>query len=635
MSRPVYLGKLMLHWCHQCNVPVLGEICDTCKKNTLKVTITPPGDIRPAFSYDISLINKISTKQFGVPLIPDDRVVILNKAPYDDRMEEIIIDGKVIGNIRFEIERLDWVLLLRPSGAKILFEGRNLKSLKNWVMVDDTAVPFIVNGASVLAPGIIDCDNEIIEGNEVIVVSRENNVVAGGRSKMKGSEMISSEYGVGVKTRWNGANNDTSLLKKETKWSDVIKANEAIMEKYTQEAYNFINNTIKNIDKPICISYSGGKDSLVLMQLLNECLEDFDILFADTGLEFPETLDNVEKVAKCYDKNLISTSAGNSFWESFPAFGPPTVESRWCCKICKLGPISSLIENNFEDGCLTFIGQRKYESSARAKSSRVWKNPWVVNQIAAAPIQNWTALHVWLYLLKTKAPYNPLYEQGYDRIGCWLCPSSSLSELMRLKDTHPHLEEQFMNQLVSFAESRGLSKKWVRHGMWRWEKPPQNIRKSANNLGISLVQKNSSTQDLNFKITSGYRPCKDDVFSAEGSFGIPLNIEDFKDNNLLSACGVPLYIDGAVIVKNKGINVQIFASGTITVQDRDEKKALSLIKDAKNSVIRSLKCQSCGICVRHCPNKALNIAHNGIHIKNNCEHCSKCIYKCPVIKFNK
>lgn len=129
------------------------------------------------------------------------------------------------------------------------------------------------------------------------------------------------------------------------------------------------------MDMKVSVSYSGGKDSLAVLQLVDECLEDYEIMFADTGLEFPETLDNVKQVAEHYGKELRTASAGDSFWDSISVFGPPTMDTRWCCKICKLGPITRLIDENYEGGCLSFIGQRQYESHARSISKKVWKIP--------------------------------------------------------------------------------------------------------------------------------------------------------------------------------------------------------------------------------------------------------------------
>ena len=120
---PYYLGELLLYWCPSCNLPVLGKTC-ACGAATKKIDITPPGDIRPAFQYDIDLINKTTEKQFGLKLIPEGRLVVLNKAPYEDRMDEVVFDGALMGSIRFELEKMGWVFIPRLEGARLLAEGR-------------------------------------------------------------------------------------------------------------------------------------------------------------------------------------------------------------------------------------------------------------------------------------------------------------------------------------------------------------------------------------------------------------------------------------------------------------------------------------------------------------------------------
>ena len=154
--------------------------------------------------------------------------------------------------------------------------------------------------------------------------------------------------------------------------------------------------------------------------------------------------------------------------------------------MCKLTPITSLIEDNYaENGCLTFIGQRKYESLARAKSERVWRSQAVPNQIGAAPIQDWTALHVWLYIFREKLPYNPLYEKGFDRIGCWLCPAASLADFMNLRITHPTYMAELDEKLRPYAEDKGNPEEWIRYGFWRFGKLPAFMQHIAEAKGIT------------------------------------------------------------------------------------------------------------------------------------------------------
>ncbi len=181
-----------------------GKQCG-CGKSTKRVEVTPPGDIRPAFDYDIKRINSVSEKQFNAPLIPDGHLVVLNKAPYEDRMDEIIVDGEVLASLRFEIENCEWVLLPRLEGARRLFQGRDRKDLKKWVVIDQAVVPFILEkGASVLAPGVLDADPEIKKEDEVVVLNPAGEVICCGRARMAGKEMCEEERGTAVKPRWSG-----------------------------------------------------------------------------------------------------------------------------------------------------------------------------------------------------------------------------------------------------------------------------------------------------------------------------------------------------------------------------------------------------------------------------------------------
>ena len=133
------------------------------------------------------------------------------------------------------------------------------------------------------------------------------------------------------------------------------------------------------------MSYSGGKDSLVTLLVTLKAGLQLPMIFADTGLEFPETLQNVADVAEKYGLSVISESGGENFWKSFEVQGPPAVDFRWCCKSCKLAPVKTLIEKNWGEA-VSFIGQRKFESAKRMQSPRVWRNKNVPCQLSAAPI---------------------------------------------------------------------------------------------------------------------------------------------------------------------------------------------------------------------------------------------------------
>jgi phosphoadenosine phosphosulfate reductase len=356
-------------------------------------------------------------------------------------------------------------------------------------------------------------------------------------------------------------------------------------------------------------------------------------MFADTGLEFPETLENVKQVSEHFGKKLRTASAGDSFWDSISIFGPPTMDTRWCCKICKLGLITRLIDENYEGGCLSFIGQRQYESHARSISKKVWKNPWVGNQVGASPIQEWTALHIWLYLFKTKAPYNPAYEKGYDRMGCWLCPSSSLADFFQLEESHPELAKKLNSHLLVYAEKMGLSPEWVKYGLWRYKRYPRVLQELAEKKGISLLPSQEAPKELHFEVATGYRPCKAGGMSADGSFGQAIDIETLKESGMLSPIGKSSFIEGAASVSFRESRAQVFASGNVNGRSENEKELKKLMRIVELSVRRALLCQGCGICVGHCDHNAIEMKKKKVRIKENCIHCGACIEVCPLVKF--
>jgi phosphoadenosine phosphosulfate reductase len=625
MSRQAYLGKLVLHWCDSCNVPVLGKKCSRCGSPTRYVDCTPPGDIRPAFPFDVELINRAIEDSFGHPgLIPKDKLVVLNKAPYEDRLDEVFVDGRMLGAIRFDPYRLKWMFMPRAFAAK------QMKVTKGFVIADEGAEKSLLGSSNLLGPGVAGCDEDIKVDDEVIVFLKER-PIAVGRAKMPGSEMMERKKGVAVKVRWNGYD-DSPVLGGGQTWQDAIEANREYLMSVEGEALGFIKRVIGKYGLPVTVSYSGGKDSLATLLLVKKAVQDFDVLYINTGLEFPETTQNVHDVVDKYGLKL-KTAEAESFWDAAPGFGPPSVEARWCCKVCKLGPITSLIEDSYADGCLTFIGQRRYESEVRARSERVWRNPWVGNQVSASPIQHWTALHVWLYLFKENAPYNPLYEKGFDRIGCWLCPSASLADYGFVKASYPDMWKRWEGFLLDYGRKVGYPPEYVKYGLWRWRRLPNKWEELRKALGIEPKRPESGEGLLRFTMVSGYRPCKDGSATAEGSFSEPIDLERVMP--YMRPIGRVKEADGMLYVSRNDGSVQAYATGTVVARAQDKEKASELISLAEKSIRRGMLCVGCGICVGACPKNAIAREGHRITVSEACTSCGECIERCPIIKFRR
>ncbi|MBN1678434.1 MAG: phosphoadenosine phosphosulfate reductase family protein [Candidatus Thermoplasmatota archaeon] len=626
----IILGKLHLRWCDSCNVPVLEQkSCGICGSETRAVKLTPPGDARPAFEKDMERLRTLIDSQFGAgtgpAIVPEGRVVLLNKAPDIDRTDEVIVDGEVVGAVRFSISSGER-FLLRPKSASLIAP----LARRGWVKVDPVAADAIrTKSASTLAVGVTECDPAIDKGQEILVLDESGRAVSVGTSKMNSAEMMAHMRGTAVKTRWivDGQGDGGH---KNAGWEEVLAANREVLGRRVKEATEFIRKTVKESELPVAVSYSGGKDSLATLHLVLDAGIRPKMIFVDTGLEFEETKENVRSVAESLSLELIVESAGEAFWDNIERFGPPAKDFRWCCKTCKLGPATQLIQKNFPGGVLSFIGQRAYESQQRAEKGRIWRNPWTPNQLAASPIQKWTAMHVWMYLFSKGADFNPLYREGLERIGCFMCPATDLAELRLVRRISPQYA-RWQEHLDRYAERTGQPKQWLGYDLWRWKKIPESV---LNELGpsekaaILETRRVEEEAPLEFRSTSGYNPCTEGL-SSEGVFSRPLPMD--RVSNLLNALGeVTTSPDGAIAEVR---SMTVFAEGPVMVRARDEAELRKKTSQLREVVLRAFGCAGCGICVARCPTGALMLEGVAKIDPARCDHCGKCLGPCPAVKF--
>ncbi|WP_010476913.1 phosphoadenosine phosphosulfate reductase domain-containing protein [Thermococcus zilligii] len=621
MGKPVFLGKAYVNWCGECNVPLIGDSCAVHGKEALfRLDITPPGDLRFAFEKDIEFIRSVFREHYGVDPgeLFDGKVVLLNKTPGEDDVYEIILDGYVFGWVRFDPLGLKWKPGLKVEGAIALWK-RFGKSMKKWVIIDRGAVEPILNGSNLLAVGVIEAEPSIRRGDDVVLISEEGDVVATGIAKKDYTGLTSRERGTGVKVRHQKSVNYREG--KKATMEEVLRANSIELEKKVEEARRFMRKTASRYsDLPVAVAFSGGKDSLAVLGLaLEEFGGDFTVFFNNTGIEFPETLEYVEELRRELEPKgvkFIVADAGDAFWRAINVFSPPGRDYRWCCKVTKLGPITLAIKENYPKGVLMFVGQRKYESINRFNQPRVWRNPWVPNETGASPIFHWRALETWLYLFSRKLKYNPLYEDRLDRIGCFLCPSSSLAELYTLKEEKPELWGRWESELRRWQKRFNMPDEWITYGFWRWKKLSRGEKAIAGELGVEIPGERS------------WEPVRVEI--RETGEGYELEFSTVLNKKRI--------LEVAPILGEVKVEESVVKAGEVEFLTGTRKAKAPNVEEAWNAyylVKRAYECVGCGVCVGKCPEGALSIDERSKKIvvdRDSCVHCRECMEVCPLLK---
>ena len=633
------LGRNHLRWCFQCNLPIMeAKTCPVCGAATSETELTPPADSRPGFDYDIEKTRKMADDCFGEgcgkALIPEGHLVVMNKCPAIDRMEEVLCDGTIVATERFDVG-VGWRFIIRTQGAM-----RIVKTMtKGYVILNPDAAPFVRENKNLMAPGVLDADPGIEVDDEVIMILEDRTVVGTGVAKMSGKDMKELNRGIAVKTRWHKPEEPVTSDIAHS-WEEAVEANHAVIEKRRDEAVNFIKNVMeKHKDIPAVVSFSGGKDSLATMLLAIDAGVNIPPMFVNTGLELDETVKFVHQFAKDYNLALIEQEAPvDAFYGNLVFFGPPAKDYRWCCKTNKLGPTVAAITKNFPNGVLSFIGQRKYESEARHEKPRIWQNPWTPGQIGASPIQNWCAMHVWLYIFYKKAPFNYWYAHGLDRIGCLMCPASDLADLDTIKSASSEYD-RWDNYLKEYSEKHQLPEEWKKYGLWRWKSAPQSVKDEIKRISgkevppMKVVKPEASEDDgpVAVKVQEGYSPCSMG-YSIEAALSRPIDLKVLEPFSHALGWVIKLDEDEDVLYANY---TTIYGAGSIITKAYTENDAKTNMDHAIQLIARAYNCVGCGLCAARCEEKALYMENGKVHIHgDDCIFCMKCYGTCPAVNFS-
>ena len=207
-------------------------------------------------------------------------------------------------------------------------------------------------------------------------------------------------------------------------------------------------------DNENIIAFSGGKDSIVLKDLVKRSGIKCRFIYSPTSVDPPELIRYIKKYHRDVEFNKYRKDKDGTvltMWTLIPKkLMPPTRLVRYCCDVMK--------ERTGEPGDTVYLGVRWAESVKRSKLSMFgfYKKKNIVR-----PIIDWSDEDIWEYIRKYNLPYCELYDQGFSRLGCIGCPLSSNQK--RELELYPKYKEAYIrafNRMIEERKKRGKEVQW-------------------------------------------------------------------------------------------------------------------------------------------------------------------------------
>lgn len=396
----------------------------------------------------------------------------------------------------------------------------------------------------------------------------------------------------------------------------MVEKNKGILEKLVQETIKKVYNTYieyKNKVDVFYVAFSGGKDSVVTLDIVQRALphNEFKVLFGDTGMEFPDTYNAVDKIEKeCKEQNIdfIRSKSHFSPCDSWKLFGPPSTVTRWCCSVHKTAPQILALRKltgkpNFTG--MAFIGVRASESLSRNDYDYVSLGEKHKGQYSCNPILEWNSAELYTYIYSENIHLNEAYKKGNSRAGCLVCPNVSERNFYFRRVCYKSEVDKFVDIISD---------------LYKESFPNEDRRQEfLSNVGWKVRM---NGRDLSIKIGCEELTSKDNIV-----IRVQNPKTDWKE--WIKTIGVLLNEKSPykILFREKEYTFQVldFQGGYDVIIEKDLSKTAPLfVKFMKNVFHKAACCVGCHECEADCKNGCISMSNGKLKISQECIHCSQC-----------
>jgi phosphoadenosine phosphosulfate reductase len=222
-----------------------------------------------------------------------------------------------------------------------------------------------------------------------------------------------------------------------------LRSMREIFEDHIAEAIVFIRE--HEPPEGYFVAFSGGKDSLVLLHLVRAAMVKHECYY-NVGIEPPE----VRQFVKKHYPETHLLYPHESFFETLKRKFPPLRTKRWCCDTLRKYPSRPIPLKH------RLMGLRAEESLKRSQRPMIDIHKRE-HTIIYKPIFHWKEWEVWEYIEQNEIAYPSLYDEGWDRVGCVVCPficSTDMRQILRNKARWPGFYKAFEHAVTAWFQTR-------------------------------------------------------------------------------------------------------------------------------------------------------------------------------------
>ncbi len=254
--------------------------------------------------------------------------------------------------------------------------------------------------------------------------------------------------------------------------------------------------SLHHYGQPLVCTYSGGKDSDVMLELFKRSGVPFEVLNSHTTVDAPPTVRHIREQFRMLEEQGIKATIHKpelTMWQLIVKKKmPPCRMQRYCCEYLK----ENTVKSRFAATGVRWAesvkrkNRREIEPKGKKEAEKLMimndneKKRAITERCAAKgdmilnPILDWEDRDIWEFYWSECNLHNPLYNMGYYRVGCIGCPIAGKHRWKEFSDfpTYKRAYIRAFDKMLDAIKAQGKKTKWKSgEDVFLWWMEDENI----------------------------------------------------------------------------------------------------------------------------------------------------------------